>query len=67
MRRGAPPMRVLRVVARLHPFDRSDGARSVIRELRPEAIYHLAAQSSTGDSLVDPWATLGNNLHAQLN
>ena len=39
----------------------------VIRELRPEAIYHLAAQSSTGDSLVDPWATLGNNLRAQLN
>jgi GDP-4-dehydro-6-deoxy-D-mannose reductase len=39
----------------------------VTRELRPQAIYHLAAQSSTGDSLVDPWATLGNNLHAQLN
>jgi GDP-4-dehydro-6-deoxy-D-mannose reductase len=39
----------------------------VIRETRPEAIYHLAAQSSTGDSFVDPWATLGNNLHAQLN
>jgi GDP-4-dehydro-6-deoxy-D-mannose reductase len=39
----------------------------VIREARPEAIYHLAAQSSTGESFVDPWATLGNNLHAQLN
>jgi len=39
----------------------------VIFEARPEAIYHLAAQSSTGESFVDPWATLGNNLHAQLN
>ncbi len=39
----------------------------VLKEARPEAIYHLAAQSSTGESLTDPWATLSNNLHSQLN
>jgi GDP-4-dehydro-6-deoxy-D-mannose reductase len=39
----------------------------VLRQARPDAIYHLAAQSSTGESLDDPWATLGNNLRAQLN
>jgi GDP-4-dehydro-6-deoxy-D-mannose reductase len=40
---------------------------NVLREARPEAIYHLAAQSSTGESYVDPWATIGNNLLSQLN
>ncbi|HEY3060720.1 MAG TPA: GDP-mannose 4,6-dehydratase [Chloroflexota bacterium] len=39
----------------------------VVAEVRPDAVYHLAAQSSTGDSLVDPWATIGNNLLGQLN
>jgi len=39
----------------------------VVRDVGPEAVYHLAAQSSTGDSLVDPWATIGNNLLGQLN
>lgn len=40
---------------------------SVLEATRPEAIYHLAAQSSTGESYVDPWATIGNNLLSQLN
>jgi GDP-4-dehydro-6-deoxy-D-mannose reductase len=39
----------------------------VIRDTRPEAVYHLAAQSSPSESLSDPWATLGNNLLAQIN
>jgi GDP-4-dehydro-6-deoxy-D-mannose reductase len=30
-------------------------------------VYHLAAQSSPSESLNDPWATLGNNLLAQMN
>jgi GDP-4-dehydro-6-deoxy-D-mannose reductase len=39
----------------------------VIREVQPDAIYHLAAQSSPAESLSDPWATIGNNLLAQIN
>jgi GDP-4-dehydro-6-deoxy-D-mannose reductase len=39
----------------------------VLRDSQPEAIYHLAAQSSTGESYTDPWATIGNNLLGQLN
>lgn len=39
----------------------------VLQETKPEAIYHLAAQSSTGESYADPWATIGNNLLGQLN
>jgi GDP-4-dehydro-6-deoxy-D-mannose reductase len=37
-----------------------------IRETQPEAVYHLAAQSSPSESLSDPWATIGNNLLAQI-
>jgi GDP-4-dehydro-6-deoxy-D-mannose reductase len=39
----------------------------VMRETRPEAVYHLAAQSSPAESLADPWATIGNNLLGQIN
>src|SRR5438477_6171238 len=46
--------------------DRSAVTR-VIREAQPEAVYHLAAQSSPAESLSDPWATIGNNLLAQIN
>jgi len=54
---------------KVHLTDLSDRAavQRTIGDARPEAIYHLAAQSSTGESLVDPWATLGNNLLGQLN
>lgn len=37
-----------------------------VRETRPEAVYHLAAQSSPAESLHDPWATVGNNLLSQM-
>ena len=49
--------------------DLSDRAaiERVVRETQPDAVYHLAAQSSPAESLADPWATLGNNLLAQLN
>src|SRR5918912_1487738 len=39
----------------------------VMREAQPEAVYHLAAQSSPAESLGDPWATIANNLLAQIN
>jgi GDP-4-dehydro-6-deoxy-D-mannose reductase len=39
----------------------------VFREVQPDAVYHLAAQSSPAASLSDPWATICNNLHAQVN
>lgn len=45
--------------------NRADVER-VVQASRPEAVYHLAAQASTGTSLVDPWATLSNNLRGQM-
>src|SRR5207248_3048335 len=39
----------------------------IVREARPDAVYHLAAESSPAESLGDLWATIGNNLLAQIN
>ncbi len=39
----------------------------LVRETRPEAVYHLAAQSSPAESVANPWVTICNNLHSQLN
>ena len=49
--------------------DLSDRAavERALRELCPDAVYHLAAQSSPAESLADPWATICNNLQGQLN
>jgi GDP-4-dehydro-6-deoxy-D-mannose reductase len=54
---------------RVFHTDLSDRAAvdAVIREAQADAIYHLAAQSSPSESLSDPWATIGNNLLAQIN
>jgi GDP-4-dehydro-6-deoxy-D-mannose reductase len=58
-------------MASAHVFvaDLSDRAavERIVREAQPEAVYHLAAQSSPAESLSDPWATIGNNLLAQIN
>jgi GDP-4-dehydro-6-deoxy-D-mannose reductase len=40
---------------------------AAVHEAQPEAVYHLAAQSSPRESLDDPWATLSNNLQGQMN
>jgi GDP-4-dehydro-6-deoxy-D-mannose reductase len=54
---------------RVFGADLSDRAAvdRIVREAQPEAVYHLAAQSSPAESLNDPWATIGNNLLAQIN
>ncbi len=39
----------------------------IVRSVRPDAVYHLAAQSSSSQSLADPWSTLANNLRGQMH
>ncbi len=53
----------------LHAVDLKNPAavHQLIDQLRPQTIYHLAAQSSPRQSFADPWATLENNIRAQLN
>jgi GDP-4-dehydro-6-deoxy-D-mannose reductase len=56
-------------LATLYQLDLRDAHQldSVIREVRPDAVYHLAAQSSPRASLDDPWTTLSINLQGQMN
>ena len=46
---------------------REDSVFELINQIRPEQIYHLAAQASPKRSFVEPWETLDNNIHSQLN
>jgi GDP-4-dehydro-6-deoxy-D-mannose reductase len=54
---------------RVFQTDLSDRAAidRVVGEVQPEAVYHLAAQSSPAESLAHPWSTISNNLLAQIN
>ncbi len=52
-----------------HELDLKD-ARAVsqlIADVRPDHVYHLAAQASPRRSFAEPWETLENNIRAQLN
>lgn len=44
-----------------------DALFAAVRQTQPDAVYHLAAVSSTRDSLQDPWGTIANNLRAQMH
>lgn len=50
-------------------LDLSDQSRTLdfIREVKPDVIYHLAAQAFVPRSFENPWETLQNNIRAQLN
>lgn len=39
----------------------------LVAAIRPDHVYHLAAQASPRRSFAEPWETLENNIHAQLN
>lgn len=39
----------------------------LIKQISPDRLYHLAAQAFVPVSWQDPWATLENNIRAQLN
>jgi GDP-4-dehydro-6-deoxy-D-mannose reductase len=40
---------------------------AAIADAQPELVFHLAAQAAVGQSFQDPWGTLANNIHAQVN
>jgi GDP-4-dehydro-6-deoxy-D-mannose reductase len=53
----------------LYPAELSDldTVIRILEQAQPDYIFHLAAQPLTSLSWRDPWATLANNIHAQLN
>ncbi len=44
-----------------------DSVSSLLAEVRPQQVYHLAAQAFVPRSFSDPWETLENNIRGQLN
>jgi GDP-4-dehydro-6-deoxy-D-mannose reductase len=40
---------------------------TLLQDLNPDAIYHLAGQAFVPTSWTDPWATMENNVRPQLN
>ncbi len=52
-----------------HTLDLRDehAVAQLIGDLRPQQIYHLAAQANVGQSYDAVWSTLENNIRAQLN
>lgn len=53
----------------IHAVELSDpeAVRTLVRQVRPTQVYHLAAQPSVQKAWLDPMETLSNNIAAQLN
>lgn len=48
-------------------LNRLDFVEALLEQSRPDRIYHLAAQAFVPISWQDPWATIANNVRAQVN
>lgn len=59
----------LEKIVSLHTLDLRDeqAAFDLIDTIRPDQIYHLAAQAFVPRSFTHPWETLENNIKSQLN
>jgi GDP-4-dehydro-6-deoxy-D-mannose reductase len=44
-----------------------EGVRALMEKVRPDCVFHLAAQSIPAASFDDPWDTLETNIRSQLN
>ena len=65
----SPAETVSAAITQRFQLDLRDGeaVRRLLRECRPAAIYHLAAQAFVPRSFEAPWETLENNIRSQLN
>jgi GDP-4-dehydro-6-deoxy-D-mannose reductase len=54
---------------RLHHLDLREPelVQGLVDEVRPDYVFHLAAQSIPAISFTDPWSTIETNVRAQLN
>ena len=64
-----PTERVHPAVAenRLIDLKNYEAVANLVADIRPQSIYHLAAQAFVPRSFEDPWETLENNIRSQLN
>jgi GDP-4-dehydro-6-deoxy-D-mannose reductase len=44
-----------------------EGVRALVEKVRPDYVFHLAAQSIPSASFADPWGTLETNIRSQVN
>lgn len=53
----------------LHRVDLTDedAVKQLLEQTLPDHIYHLAAQTFVPESFENPWGTLSNNIHSELN
>lgn len=63
----AHPLGQQGVDLRLIDLNDADAVQKLLEATRPDEIYHLAAQAFVPLSFENPWDTLSNNIHAQLN
>lgn len=56
-----------RVTKHIVDLKDSTAVEAIIRQIRPQQVYHLAAMSSPRRSFQIPWETLENNVRSQLN
>lgn len=69
-RTGVPvPAGLGDILAGVYELDLKDEAAvsAILDEVRPDQIYHLAAQAAVPRSFEAPWETLENNIRSQLN
>ncbi|MCL4875248.1 MAG: GDP-mannose 4,6-dehydratase [Anaerolineae bacterium] len=62
-------VRLKKYAIHLHQVDFREEAevKNLLLQIRPELIFHLAAQAFVPASFKDPWGTLENNIKGQVN
>ncbi len=62
-------VRLKKYTIHLHQVDFRDenAVKTLLLEVRPDLIFHLAAQAFVPASFKDPWGTLENNIRGQVN
>ena len=64
---GFSPIRTDGVISHTLELREPDSVQSLLNEVQPDYIYHLAGQAFVPRSFEDPWETLENNIRIQLN
>jgi len=62
-----PALDRLDIVQRQLDLRDAGAVHALIADIRPDLIFHLAALADVAQSFKDPWGTLANNIHAQVN
>ncbi len=62
-----PALDRLGIVQRQLDLRDAEAVHAAVADIRPDLVFHLAALADVAQSFKDPWGTLANNIHAQVN